>query len=272
MLKKAILLSSVVILSACNESDSHDIDSGKLVLDAVLYVENNTAKMIADISKEKSHVTIVLNGGDFLQATNGKETKVMEYQSDTFWGSSYRATFPLNTSNTHKIIFNRAAQNQKFDNVFPAIPVAFNFVYPIPQQTFSVAANKTINIQWDSKVNSDQLLLRGHYTCAWAANPAVFDVQAQKTLTEVTNSRGIDITLSPQEKDLRTRALHVQEAVQSMSKELQAHYPNTTLTFNGCDVDLELTAKNVAAAHAEFSGKSSLQSYRKVGIETTLTP
>ena len=67
MLKKTILLSSFIAVTACNESDSHDISTDRLVLNASLFVENNTAKMEAEFSKEKSYVTIVLNGGDFLQ-------------------------------------------------------------------------------------------------------------------------------------------------------------------------------------------------------------
>lgn len=272
MFKKIILVSSLATLSACNESDSNDVSTDKLVLTASLFVENNTAKIEADFTKEKSHVTIVLNGGDFVQATDSKTTNVMEYQDNILLGSFYRTTLALDINNSYKIIFNRAAQNQKFDSVFPALPAAFNMVYPLNLQKLSVAANPTINVQWDSKVASEKLFLRGGYGCSWTANPAVFDTQTQKMRTELTNGQGIDITLNDKERDLRTRTLHLQESVQAMTEELQDSYPQATLTFVGCDVDIELIAKNFASANAEFSGKSSLQSYRKVPIKISLTP
>lgn len=272
MLKKTFLLSSLVILSACNESDSNDVNTDKLVLTASLFVENNTAKMEADFTKEKSYVTIVLNGGDFLQATDGKNTNVMEYQDNIILGSFYRSAFPLDINNNYKIIFNRAAQNQKFESIFPALPAAFNFVYPLNLQSFSVAANPTLNVQWDSKVNSEKLFLRGGYGCSWTANPAVFDTQSQKMRTELTSGQDIDITLNATERDLRTRTLHIQASVQDMTEGLKSVYPTTTLTFNACTVDLALIAKNFGSANSEFSGKSGLQSYRKVPIQISLTP
>ncbi|HNC02986.1 MAG TPA: hypothetical protein PKL69_06640 [Agitococcus sp.] len=272
MLKKVLLLSSLTLLAACNETDSNDISTDKLVLNGSLFVENDAAKMIVDFTKEKSHVTVVLNGGDFVQATDSKSTNVMEYQDDTIWGSSYRATLPLDINNSYKVIFNRAAQNQKFESTFPAIPAAFSIVAPIDKQTFSVTSNPTIDVKWDNKIPSDKLFLRGRYSCGWTANPAVLDAKSQKMLSELTNGQAIDITLNDKERDLKTRILHVQEAVQSMTEGLKNSYPDSTLTFNGCDVDLELIAKSFSTASAEFSGKSELQSYRKVTMETTLTP
>jgi len=259
-------------LTACNESDSNDISTDRLVLDGILYVENNAAKMEVSFSKEKSYVTIVLNGGDFLQATDGKSINTMEYQSNIILGSFYRTTLPLDINNTYKIIFNRAAQNQKFENTFPAIPPAFSIVFPTDKQTFSVAANPTINVQWDTKVNSEKLFLRGGYGCSWTANPAVFDTQSQKMKTELTNGQEIDITLTDKERDLRTRTLHIQQSIDDMAKGLKSTYPDTNLSFNNCDVDIAFIAKNFSSAHPEFSGKSGLQSYRKIPIKIALTP
>ncbi|HNE90799.1 MAG TPA: hypothetical protein PLV16_02995, partial [Agitococcus sp.] len=128
------------------------------------------------------------------------------------------------------------------------------------------------DVKWDNKIPSDKLFLRGRYSCGWTANPAVLDAKSQKMLSELTNGQAIDITLNDKERDLKTRILHVQEAVQSMTEGLKNSYPDSTLTFNGCDVDLELIAKSFSTASAEFSGKSELQSYRKVTMETTLTP
>jgi hypothetical protein len=52
--KTLALVFLVGSLTACNESDSNDISTDRLVLDGSLYVENNTAKMEASFSKEKS--------------------------------------------------------------------------------------------------------------------------------------------------------------------------------------------------------------------------
>ena len=272
MLKQLILITSAFTLSACNETDSNDISTDKLVLTGSLFVENNTAKMIVDFTKEKSHVTVVLNGGDFVQATDGKTTNVMEYQDDTIWGSSYRSTLALDINNTYKVIFNRAAQEQKFTSIFPAIPASFNIIFPNDLQTFSITTNPTINVQWDNKVVSEKLFLRGGYGCTWTVNPAVFDTQAQKMRTELTNGQSIDITLNDKERETKSRTLDIHDAINSMAKGLKASYPDANLTFNNCSVDLNLTAKNFSSAHAEFSGKSSLQSYRKVPIKISLTP
>ena len=273
MLKKTFLLSSLVILSACNESDSNDVSTDRLVLDATLSAEADTAKINASLGKEKSSVVIVLNGGDFFQITDNKTTTVMGQESNIVNDTYYRATLPLNTSSTYKIIFNRAAQNQKFESTFPTIPPAFNIVYPTEKQKFSLVATPQLNVEWDTKINSEKLKLSGYYDCAWITNPAVYNTQSQTTTTELNKGRTIDITIDDKQKNARIIPLVMKETLQFITDNLKSEYPNTSFTFNNCVIDLKLVAQNFSSAHSEFSSKSSLSSIRESNsIQVILTP
>ena len=95
--KTLALVFWVGCLTACNESDSNDIDTSRIILDAVLTANDDNVNMRVDLRKEGSDsIKLVLNGGDYLKANADTQTKVMEYQSDIFKNSYYRASFSLN--------------------------------------------------------------------------------------------------------------------------------------------------------------------------------
>ena len=269
--QQLMLWGGLSLLAACNPSDSNDIQTEKLILTATLYADGSTAKIKAALGKEKSTVVVVLNGGDYLQVSDGKTTSILEFQDSLINNINYRQTLPLNLLNSYSISLNRPTQNTVFSSTFPVIPDSFAIVFPINLQTISATSQPILNVQWDNKVNSEKLTLTHDYQCTWTANPAVIN-EEKITVNQLNSNSHHMLELDTIQRSQRTASLSLNNEINDMKSTLITRYPTTTLTLNQCSLNIELAAKNSTQAHSEFSNQSRLYSVREYPINITLTP
>ena len=192
--KTLALVFWVGCLTACNESDSNDIDTSRIILDAVLTANDDNVNMRVDLRKEGSDsIKLVLNGGDYLKANADTQTKVMEYQSDIFKNSYYRASFSLNLASRYGVTLKRPEQNINYENIFPTVPTAFKLVLPLADQNFSLMAQPKLTVD-NANINSQYLTLSQEYICNWK-NATTTTERTGNTLS--SNERGQSCRIFP---------------------------------------------------------------------------
>ena len=264
--KTLALVFWVGCLTACNESDSNDIDTSRIILDAVLTANDDNVNMRVDLRKEGSDsIKLALNGGDYLKANADTQTKVMEYQSDIFKNSYYRASFSLNLASRYGVTLKRPEQNINYENIFPTVPTAFKLVLPLADQNFSLMAQPKLTVTWDNaNINSQYLTLSQEYICNW------------KNATTTTERTGN--TLSSNERGQRAITINMAEFINSHKPlAYSPENPHITTTqveaqLDWCSLRLTLDAENKGQTHAELSNRSSIISHRDSEVLVKLTP
>ncbi len=255
-----------LVLAACNQSDSHDISADKLVLHARLYAQDQ-AVIKASLGKENSTVVVVLNGGDYMEVSDGVSHDVMEYRDNLINDVHYRATLPLSTDKSYTLTLNRASQHQLYASTFPIIPESFAITFPIDQQSISLASNPFLNMYWDTKVHSSDLLLRTTYNCYWTLTSALNGEQST-----VENTKSDEIMLETNQREARSATLVLQQKTGELKDDILHEHPRHEANLQDCRVKIELAAQNHGFAHSGLSEQSQLSSIREQAITIDLQP
>lgn len=265
-------LAGLTVMAGCNESASDKLPARLLVLDGHLVVTDTAASMGVSVGKQGSTVVVVMEGGDYLRATDGSTEQRMDYSSDLF-GSYYRATFsPVDLDAVYAINLYRAAEGASYRSEFPAIPSPFAITQPSVGQTFSLASTPTLVLSWDNTIAAGNVRQTTSVACDWNLEPAPLAPNGNPVRSMDQPSR----MLTALERSQRQVTLNLAAAVSRAKANAVAQNPTGTgapvATLLGCDVKLDLLAASESPAGAGLSAYGKLTASRSKSVEFSLVP